>query len=643
MKFFTLILLFITCCLPVYSKDVNGKALLQEGKKELESGRYEDAIASLSKAEKEIPLLGDYALLWLSDAYHETANHEESLKTLRTLLKRYPDSPLIKRVRIREIKEAEEVSEENIQKMYESFIKDYPDNTEMKYLYAMWLKKKDKKDAAKPIFKEIYIDTNSFSEMAYNELAPSDISVEDLMTKASNLMDVYDFSGAESILRTAMDKDDETFKVEILKRIGRCLFKQKNYEKSAKVFQEAKDIYWQVRSLYRSGEKEAFNSALDELIRSRDKRAGYILISVASDQRRDGKIEEAIKMYRNVVEKYPSKTEYALWEIAWTYFLTGEYKKAADLFTTLDKDYHKKKYLYWKARSLEASGENALDIYSKIVGRGRDFYSTMSYARIRRSSDFNNHERQNLLEIKSPIKRRPVTSHKNDRVETLIELGFSKEALSELVYISKHLDSMEDLVYVCSKFQQLGQYEYSVRLAVKIPYMKELIFFQYPFAYQETVEDLSEKYKLDPLLVFSVAREESRFDPEARSIAGALGLMQIMPHTAYKINNRLKLGIHCSHDILDVTKNLHLGIYYLTNLIDKLGSYSYALAAYNAGEEKVEQWLQRGNYKSADEFIEDIPYPETRNYVKKVLTTFFEYKKITSKEDGAAEISLEKL
>ncbi|MEW6215731.1 MAG: tetratricopeptide repeat protein, partial [Nitrospirota bacterium] len=225
---------------------MDGKAYLKKGKNELESKKYEDAILCLSFAEKEFPLLGDYAMLWLSDAYHETGNHKESLKTIRNLLNRYPLSPLKKKARIREIKEVEEVSEENIQQMFESYIKDYLDDTEMKYAYAQWLKKNDKTDIAKPVFKEIYLDAGPFSEMAYNELSPSDINVEDMIKRASNLMKTMDFKGAESALRSAMTKDDGSLKNEILKGLGLSLFRQKRYREAADVYKEANEKYWEV-------------------------------------------------------------------------------------------------------------------------------------------------------------------------------------------------------------------------------------------------------------------------------------------------------------------------------------------------------------------------------------------------------------
>ncbi len=232
---------------------------------------------------------------------------------------------------------------------------------------------------------------------------------------------------------------------------------------------------------------------------------------------------------------------------------------------------------------------------------------------------------------------------KIDRIEALCDLGLSQEALLELIHISKEIGSIEELLYICSKLQELGEYKHLVRLVEKVPYMEELHQFRYPLAYKEIIEDLSVKYNIDPFLVLSVVREESRFDPEIKSIAGAIGLMQLMPKTAFRLDSKLKLGIKGTHELVDIKKNLHIGIFYLSNLIKEFGSYTYAIAAYNAGEEIVKKWLQNRNYKSVDEFIEDIPYSETRNYAKRVISTFFEYKRFSSMKDGVIEISLEKL
>ena len=638
------LILFITCCSPLYGEEIDGKACLVIGKNELENGQYEKAIFNLSAAVREFPLLSDYAMLWLSDAYHEAGNHKDSLKTIRTLLAKYPHSSLVKKSRISEIKESEEVSEENIQKLYESYLKDYSSDTGMRYSYAQWLKKNGKTDIAKSVFKDIYVDAGLLSGNAYSELSPSDITLEDVVKRALNLIQLMDYKGAESALRSLMLKDDGRLKNEIIKGLGLSLFRQKKYLEAAEVYKKANERYWEVRSLYRAGEKEAVNSVIDELLKSGDKRVVSILIAIASDKRRDGNSEEAVKVYQNVMEKFPTECEEALWGLGWTYFLKGEYKKAIDVFTKLNDTYNDTKYLYWKARSIEAAGGDAFNIYQTISGKEHDPYSIMSYARVKVSLEKSRiNENQKFKNSITTVKRIPIVPKKIDRIEALFDLGLSQEALLELIHVSKEISSIEDLQYICSKFQELGEYKYLVKLVEKVPYMEELHQFRYPLAYREIIEDLSERYKIDPFLVLSVVREESRFDPEVKSIAGAIGLMQLMPQTAFRLDGKLKLGIKSTHQIVDVKNNLHIGICYLSNLVKEFGSYTYAIAAYNAGEEIVKMWLQKRNYKSVDEFIEDIPYNETRNYVKRVISTFFEYKRFFSTKDDVIEISLEKL
>lgn len=644
MRLLLCLLFFIVSSLPVYSNEIDSKVLLKKGKEALKKGNYEETISSLSRAVEEFPLLGDYALIWLSDAYHEIGDHKESLKTIRTLIKKYPRSTLMKKSRSREIKEAEAISEENMQHLYRSFIKDYPTDEEMKYSYASWLKRTGNHDEAQSIFRDIYIEAGSFSEKASRELRSVDISVKDLMNRASNLMKAMNFKRAESVFREALAKDDGRFENEILNGLGLSLFRQKKYRKAADIYEKAHSTYWQVRSLYRAGEKKAFDAALNKLQMSGNRLTGRVLIWVAHDYRRDGNTEEALKTFQTIREHYPSETEDALWGTGWTYFRTGDYKNAADTFTMLYKTYNDTKYLYWKARSLDEGGKDASKVYSALVRKERDFYSIMAYLKIENAHDqFNTVKTEKFLGNTSTRVKTYMNSTLNDRIEALLDLDFIDEAILELKYISENAHSLKDILYICLKFQELEEYKYSVGLALKLPSREELYQFRYPLAYRDFVEDLSVKYKVDPFLVFSVAREESRFDPHAKSIAGALGLMQIMPQTAYRLDRKLRLSVHNSYEILDIKNNLHFGIYLLSKLFREFESYSHALAAYNAGEDRVRSWLKKGRYKSVDEFIEDIPYRETRIYVKRVLTSYFEYKRIFSQKDNVIEISFEKL
>ena len=641
-KLFILIF-FVASCMSVHSSETDGKSLLKRGKHELDQKQFQSAIGHLSAAEREFPLLGDYALLWLSDAYHETNNHGEALKTVRALQKKYPRSPLSQKARIREITEAQEL-EEDVLRLFESYLEDYPGDADMKYLFAQWLKKNGKEEKAKKLFKDIYIAAGPFAKAAYEELSASAISANDMVRRASNLINRMEYISAEAALRGALAEDNGPLEKEIFQNLGLTLFRQKKYQEAAEMYKKVNDRYWEARSLYRAGQKEVINAAMDDLLKSKDRRIGSVLTAVASDKRREGDTDDAVRLYRKIIDRYPSDKEDALWGIGWTYFLDGDYKKAHEVFAGLYSSYGNRKYLYWKARSLEASGEEATDIYSALLNNERDFYSLMTYKKLKSGGGkVAKDQSQKIFKSGVPAGAISGKQKKNDRIEALLDLAFSREALSELIPLSKNMISIEDVVYACSKFQELGSYDYSVRLAKKLPPMENLHQFLYPRAYWTTVEGFAQRHDIDPLLVLAIVREESRFDADARSVAGALGLMQLMPKTAYRLDNHLGLGIDNSYEILNTKNNLHLGTYYLSSLVKEFGSYTYAIAAYNAGEEIVKKWRKQRSYRSADEFIEDIPYEETRNYVKRVLTSLFEYKRISSAGDDAIEISIEKL
>ena len=176
--------------------------------------------------------------------------------------------------------------------------------------------------------------------------------------------------------------------------------------------------------------------------------------------------------------------------------------------------------------------------------------------------------RSSLKKYKTVIQVKSMAGKRIERIDSLLELGLLKEAVSEIIHVSKKPSSIDDMEYLCAKLQELGQYKHSVRLAVKVRGARELDQFLYPLAHWDIVEGLSEKFGIDPFLVLAVVREESRFDEEARSSAGAMGLMQLMPGTAYRFDKKLRLGIKNSHDILDVKNNLSVGALYLGSLVD---------------------------------------------------------------------------
>jgi soluble lytic murein transglycosylase len=485
---------------------------------------------------------------------------------------------------------------------------------------------------AAQIFKKIYIEAGEFSRAALAEVNAGEISVKDTIERASHLFKRSDFEDAERELRQALGKECGEARSEILKNLGYSLFRQKKYREAADVYGRIDDLYYKARSFYRAGDRKEFEEALASLVARNDKRAGSLLTAVAADKRREKDFEGALTIYNEVLGDYPSDAEDALWGIGWTQYISGDYAKSAITFSRLYEKYDELKYLYWQARSLEADGKNASELYSKLLKADNNFYAVMSYA-------------MNKKPLTIPASLKPsgpdISYDKPEssvRIDALISLGMEKEALLELSVASRKVDTPSELSYIITKFQELGEFKRAIALASRIPYSEKTHAFWYPSLLGHV--EPRQKYKIDPLVALSVMREESRFDAYAKSAAGAYGLMQLMPQTAYRLDRSLKLGINRPSQLTVAGNNIHLGSFYLRSLFNEFHSLPHVLAAYNAGELAVRTWRDKGDYRSVDEFIEDIPYAETRNYVKKVITSYFQYKKLSFVDTEGAVVDI---
>jgi soluble lytic murein transglycosylase len=140
----------------------------------------------------------------------------------------------------------------------------------------------------------------------------------------------------------------------------------------------------------------------------------------------------------------------------------------------------------------------------------------------------------------------------------------------------------------------------------------------FPLPYELNLRSEATRNRVDPMLVAGLIRQESAFESKAMSHAGAMGLMQVMPQTALKLSRELKVR-YARARLTDPGYNLQLGSRYLANLIRDFGTPEAALAAYNAGEDHVMEWTAGQSYLETPEFVESIPFTETREYVQIVI------------------------
>lgn len=160
----------------------------------------------------------------------------------------------------------------------------------------------------------------------------------------------------------------------------------------------------------------------------------------------------------------------------------------------------------------------------------------------------------------------------------------------------------------------------------------------YPRPYWGEIYREAERQSIDPFLMLALMRQESRFDPEARSGAGAIGLFQIMPYTADLVGPRVGLRNLDEADLTDPSVNARIAARVISDLMRRFDDYVVpVIAAYNAGEDRVEAWWKAGRNLPDDLFIDSMPYSETRNFVRLVLTNYFTYNRLYPPETAADE------
>ena len=144
---------------------------------------------------------------------------------------------------------------------------------------------------------------------------------------------------------------------------------------------------------------------------------------------------------------------------------------------------------------------------------------------------------------------------------------------------------------------------------------------RFPLAHQQVVLTQAKRQKVNPAWAFAIIRQESAFTTDARSHAGAMGLMQLMPRTARTVARSMKMQPPRRYDLLKIDTNIRLGVRYLKKVQDRnQGHPVLATAAYNAGQSRVTQWLPEQGSVAADVWIETVPFQETRDYLKRVMT-----------------------
>jgi soluble lytic murein transglycosylase len=371
-------------------------------------------------------------------------------------------------------------------------------------------------------------------------------------------------------------------------------------------------------------------------------------------------LSDAAALLQRVAQDFATheKAPYSLWQAAWFHYRQQDYGTAERLWRRFEQQFPRDALLpgvlYWQARVAQQRHNQsaAIDLYRRILtDYPFHYYGQLAQEKLPQASAMSlpvsASPRQISWESLSPVhtstaaaeQPNPVQFHLI-RVRELQRLQMYREASREISALVPLLPDTHATRYFLATLyadnqRYLDAFRHLNSILSDLPpaQTRELPrgfwTLLYPLQFWNDVTTQAEANALDPYLVVSIMRQESAFDRLAVSSADARGLMQVLPATARKLSRQLRMRHFATRMLFDPQPNIILGTSYFAAQLQRYqGNRILALAAYNAGPNRVDRWRQRWPDLSMDEFVEQIPFEETRLYVKLVLRNLLIYERL---------------
>lgn len=364
--------------------------------------------------------------------------------------------------------------------------------------------------------------------------------------------------------------------------------------------------------------------------------------------------ETAIPFYAEIYQRQKNgkQAPFTHWKTAWLTYRMGKKEDAKRLFEEQLSMYPNSaevpNAIYWLGRMAESEGDKKLAraYYQKLADNYRYFYYA-NLARGRMAGVGDEVVDPPLLESlprpTSPPRDwdLPADNVRAQKAQLLANAALYDFAVAEMQAASAGSPPWE-AKSVAEIYNEQGSYIRAIEtlkravpgyFAADIPQIPRPVWeglFPRPF-WQELTRDAAAN-QLDPHIVASLIRQESEFNPSAISTANAMGLMQLLPSVGKGLAKQMKIKHFSTDELLVADTNLRLGTRYFRQMVDHFGGQvEYALAAYNAGEDRVDDWRKNGNFADVEEFVESIPFTQTREYVQAIMRNAVIYKLLYSK------------
>lgn len=389
--------------------------------------------------------------------------------------------------------------------------------------------------------------------------------------------------------------------------------------------------------------KDAYISATREFVDSgvADRWAEAALNDLATFYILDDDDPSAFDVFGEMLRRYPdgANAERAAWRWGWWSYVKGNYADTIrvfdDAFTRFGRSDYRSAWSYWSARARQNAGQrdDAVAMYRRTLALYQNSYYGREADRSLRAMLGTPASRVLLTSRESLAMFAPGDPPLNARLITkLLEVGMYDDALGELK--RAELDYGPTPVNTATQAyaaNRKGQLRVGITLMKRaypqflsaggeaLPMSMRRVLF--PMAYWELIQKYATAHKLDPYLMAALITQESTFDKDIKSAANAWGLMQVLPSTGKSYAKKLGIRAWRTSKLTDAEINIRIGMAYFADMSAKYDGIVGALIAYNAGGSRYRRWVTEYPGADQDEFIDNIPFFETQNYLKRILGT----------------------
>ncbi|MDD2851867.1 MAG: transglycosylase SLT domain-containing protein [Desulfuromonadaceae bacterium] len=636
----------------MYRPFVHGMAALRVDK-------FEEALILLSGTERTVPLIADYAAFFQAEALFKLKRYPAAATKAASIRQLFPTSKLLRR--------SDKLYADSLYgsgdfkaalKSYQSFIEKYPsgsDAVDASFQSALCREETADGAGALLVYRSIWLNSpasplaakaeDRIGQLAQSGLKPPAYSADELLKRASALYAHSRYTATLKTLEmipTVLHTPAVTGRIDL--RSGMANYRLKRYKQAENLFAgvatsplpavRSEARLWLAKSLDRQNLKERALVLYLELAGEGKKQelADDALIEAAGVKRSLAQYHDAALLFEQALKLASDAKAVTnlMWQAGWCRYLAGDYSGATDAFKgLLANETYREKALYWLGRAQEKSAPAAAESFFTVLLQEfpAGFYA--SWYR----------EQKGLRDVREPFGTRDTLAELPqaagyEKPRLLGYLGLFEEARSEMESLrKKNSEKNGQFPALARVYLEMRDYGSAISLFMQnrpIPWEKGTLpqwTAGYPRAYTELVCQNAALNGLSEGLVFALIRAESGFAPAVKSGAGAIGLMQMMPATA-KMTAREK-GDFDPQRLTVPEYNIRLGTKHLKDLMKEHdGDVIYMAAAYNAGTGAVERWKKRFKGMDKDEFIENIPYQETRDYVKKVYASAATYRQL---------------